>query len=299
VNGAAACQRPNMQPGDIASLARSVIPGTGTLDIEPVSVGLVNEVYRVVRGNLAYALRVASGRSGYQDPGWEARVLAAACSAGLAPPLELFDPERGIFVLRWVEGRPWTRMEAQASANIGRIADLLHRVHALAVPAPTRRMNPKAWMDLYGAALSSRESSGRDTGLREAAASTAAQLAQLPSTSGALCHSDLHLQNLLQSGTALMLLDWEYAHVSDPLWDVAGWSANNDFEHELRRELLANYLGNAPSELEWKRFGLLAWLFDYVCLLWSELYLCSKPDPQGAIAARARLLDARLRIPAN
>jgi hypothetical protein len=36
----------------------------------------------------------------------------------------------------------------------------------------------------------------------------------------------------------------------------------------------------------------LVWLYDYVCLLWSELYLSQRGD--GGVAARARLLAARL-----
>ncbi len=63
--------------------------------------------------------------------------------------------------------------------------------------------------------------------------------------------------NLLQEDDALILLDWEYAHVADPLWDLAGWCANNDFEAEMQRSLLTRYLGNAPILSEWQRFRLL------------------------------------------
>ncbi len=45
---------------------------------------------------------------------------------------------------------------------------------------------------------------------------------------GVVCHSDLHPMNLICGAESLILLDWEYAHVADPLWDLAGWSANND-----------------------------------------------------------------------
>jgi hypothetical protein len=39
----------------------------------------------------------------------------------------------------------------------------------------------------------------------------------------------------------------------------------------------------------------LGWLYDYVCLLWSELTLGRhRGEPPGGIAARAGLLAARL-----
>jgi thiamine kinase-like enzyme len=105
--------------------------------------------------------------------------------------------------------------------------------------------------------------------------------------------------NLIQDGESLILLDWEYAHVSDPLWDLAGWAANNDFEAETQRDLLRSYLGAAPSTSEWIRFRLLMWLYDYVCLLWSALYLNTRGGGANEISRRATLLDARLRLPAH
>ena len=52
--------------------------------------------------------------------------------------------------------------------------------------------------------------------------------------------------NLIERDESLILLDWEYAHVADRLWDLAGWSANNDFEAEVQRSLLTRYLASAP-----------------------------------------------------
>jgi len=95
------------------------------------------------------------------------------------------------------------------------------------------------------------------------------------------------------------LLDWEYAHVTDPLWDLAGWCANNDFDAETQRDLLTRYFGNSPSSSQWQRFKSLLALYDYVCLLWSQLYLSVRGTPGDSVAQRARLLDARLRLPAH
>jgi thiamine kinase-like enzyme len=112
-----------------------------------------------------------------------------------------------------------------------------------------------------------------------------------------LCHSDLHTLNLIDRGDSLMLLDWEYAHVADPLWDLAGWSANNDLEGECQLDLLANYAGRPPTGDESLRMRLLGWLYDYVCLMWSELYLSLPRGTKryGGVSGRARVLEARLK----
>jgi len=288
-----------MQPRDLQRLGRSVVPGTGTPDIEPLSCGLSNETYRVIRGGCSYTLRVAIEPhfDFGQDLSWEARVLKAAGAAGLAPQLLHCDPLRGVFVSRWVSGRSWSTQEARSCAKFGSIAGLLRRVHELRVEAPVRLFGPLAWVERYSAALA-RVGRPAEPALRAAAAARLDDLARLPGVAGALCHSDLHAMNLIECDQSLILLDWEYAHVSEPLWDLAGWSANNDLQAEAQRSLLAQYLGAAPTPGQWARFRLMLWLYDYICLLWSELYFSLRPA-DSAVAGRATQLDARLRVPAH
>jgi aminoglycoside phosphotransferase (APT) family kinase protein len=294
-----------MQRTDIERLSCSLVPGTGTPEIQTVSCGLINATYRVIRDGCSYTLRVAVERPFdlRQDFGWDVRVLQAAGAAGLAPPLLNCDPLCGALVSRWVNGRSWSPQAARNCANIGSIAGVLRRVHDLRVPPPARLMSPLAWVDCYRAALS-RAGCPLDLSLCATAASRCDDLAKLPSVAGVLCHSDLHALNLIERDQSLILLDWEYAHVSEPLWDLAGWSANNDFEADAQRDLLAQYLGAAPTRRQWTRFRLLLWLYDYICLLWSELYLSLQPtkgevSAKSAVTGRATQLDARLRVPAH
>lgn len=290
-----------MRLDEIELLGCDVVPGVGKLEIEPVGAGGVNEMFRVVRGHHTYALRVAGEQRGFFRPNlhWEAKVLALAGAADVAPPLVHVDPNRRVLLSRWIVGRSWSRSQTRTPANIGKISGLLRRVHALAIPEPARRMSPASWIEFYDESLSRHGVTGCDTELQRQAASCLAQLVLHPSVPGVVCHGDLHIHNLIQRRSTLVLLDWEYAHVTDPYWDLAGWSANNDFGRMARVMLLATYLGAIPSRAQSQRLALLAWLYDYVCLQWSLLYLDSKRDFGGAIAARATQLDARLRIPAH
>jgi len=253
-----------------------------------------------VRDGHSYALKAAAPhRADFGlDLAWEAQLLKRAGSLGLAPPMVYCDPKRAV-LSRWVVGRTWSPLEVRRAANIAKIAQLLRRVHALPVPLPPRVMSPKSWIEVYGAALSRHSRGASDGALRAAAELQLQQLAELPPAAGVVCHSDLHAMNLMQVDETLTLLDWEYAHVSDPLWDLAGWAANNDFEPETQRELLTNYLGIASTAAQRKRLRLLSWLYDYICLLWSELYLNMRRDGVNGVRQRATLLDARLRLPAH
>jgi thiamine kinase-like enzyme len=194
------------------------------------------------------------------------------------------------------------------------MAGLLRRVHALPIPAPARVMNPAAWIALYEAALAGTACAPpwpSPWPRAELSDSLRRQLALLdaaePSTP-VICHSDLHRQNLVMGGEARgggtgaspILLDWEYAHVADPWWDLAGWASNNDWQADEAEGLAFCYLGRGPVAGERARLRSLMWLYDYVCLLWGELYARLRAGFGSAasvqeVAARADHLLRRLR----
>jgi len=312
-----------MRPDELESVLSGHVPGEGKLEFHRLGNGLVNETYRVIRGASAYVLRMAAANSDDLglDRAWEARVLERAVAADLAPVPVYCDPQRGILIARWVEGRPWSPEDVRRQSNIARMAELMRRIHALPMPVPARVMSPPEWIEYYGAALTRHPDVSAETsaspgapGARDLSAAAARRVSALSVLQGVdpvVCHSDLHSLNLVDRGDSLLLLDWEYAHAADPLWDLAGWSANNDLEDDLRHDLLASYTGRPPTRNECSRLQLLGWLYDYVCLLWSELYLklnrhelpgvptppaapAAPAGPQGGVAARARLLAARL-----
>src|SRR6202171_3679341 len=195
-----------MLPAELEGMVSSHVPGRGALEIQRLSDGLVNETYRVLRDGNAYALRVAVANSSDLglDRAWEARVLQRAVAADLAPELTYCDPQRGILIARWVDGRSWSLVEVRRQANISRMTELMRRIHALPMPTPARVMGPATWIDYYSAAA---RQSIRDPGagpapggptapstaeaLRTAATARLAALALLPSVGPVVCHSDL------------------------------------------------------------------------------------------------------------
>jgi thiamine kinase len=286
---------------EIEALCAAIVPGEGAVHIHELSRGLVNQSYRVARDGRDYSLRlaIADGAAIALDRAWEARLLQVAGAAQVAPALRFQDAARGILLSDWLPGHTWRGVDAGDAAAVEPIAQLLRRVHALSVPRPAHRMNPAEWLEHY-------ESAGPGALRRRPAATRVLnEWAALPAAPAVVCHGDLHALNLVQCGDSLRLLDWEYAHVSDAYWDIAGWCANADFTESAKRRLLACYLGGAPSQEQWRRLELLLWLYDYVCLQWSALYLYRQTaDPAAgaaaaSMAARAALLDARLSIPAN
>ena len=277
-------------------LALRWVPGGGPVTLKPLAAGLVNESYRVERDGRLYSMRLAADALELGvDHEWECRVLQCAARAGLAPAVACCEPSRGILVAEWTGGHAWTSEELRLPDNIRALTGLLRRVHALPIPRPARIMSPAAWIALYGrAAARAGIPPAASAGLRGAADAHLGELAAIPSAHGVLCHSDVHRLNLA-AGEGLVLLDWEYAHVSDPYWDLAAWIANNDGTASFATDVLAGYLERPAREHESERLRLLIWLYDYVCLLWSELYLTQRAcAPGGEVSARAGTLVRRL-----
>jgi thiamine kinase-like enzyme len=295
-----------MSRNTLEEFALRWVPGEGPVEIHSLTSGLVNQSCRVARSGRLYSMRVAAdSRDLGLDREWECKVLGAAAAAGLAPAIEYCDPAQGILVADWVSGRSWTPEEIRQPDQIHAMAQLLRGIHALPVPQPARIMNPADWIAHYADALAvPRGTAGRpsagaalsSTGLRGAADARLALLAVSPSQppEPVLCHSDLHRLNVT-IGARLMLLDWEYAHVSHPYWDLAGWVANNDWTDALAGDLLARYLQRPAEPDEVAHLALFVWLYDYVCLLWSELYLKQRPgEASEGVSARAERLANRL-----
>ena len=58
-----------------------------------------------------------------------------------------------------------------------------------------------------------------------------------------LCHNDMLPANVLDDGQRIWIVDWEYAGVGHPLFDLAGISVNCEFSNEQDREFLTAYRG--------------------------------------------------------
>jgi hypothetical protein len=284
---------------DIQALAERIAPGSGSAQTQRLSTGLFNHTYRVVRDHAVYVLRVASPSAPLpQDRAWEIRVLKAAGQAGLAPPLLYADADGGVLLLRFIAGTPLSAADARGRGSLAQVVNLMHAIHALPIPVPPHAMTPAEWIDRYTRALGA-AGTGRARAFAPAADAKLELLQLMPGAPRVVCHSDLHRLNVLQRPNhGLLLLDWEYAHVADPYWDLAGWSANNDLPDEMQRALLESYARAPSGEVQWTRFKLLHWLYDYICLLWIELYVRWRPADAG-LTQRAAWLERRLAEPAS
>ncbi len=254
-------------PAQVADVALDL--GAGAIrDIEPIKHGLTNRSWLVSTDNDRFVVRISDAGSAQQlqiDRDSEAVVLQLVARAGIGSQVLRCDPARGILVTRYL-GTTWTAQDAHCDDNIDRLAGLLRRLHALDVPAGVRAVDLAATVHGYIRTLHERGVHGGLAlpALRECADKTAMQLRK--GSAACLCHNDVHHLNIVD-GDALRLIDWEYAGVGEPLFDLASLCVYHRYGRAQRERLLTAH-GAPSAAINWQRLELACWLFDYIRDLW-------------------------------
>jgi len=214
------------------------------------------ERFAVLRVDERGARRLGLNRAA--EPG----VLGNAAAAGLGPSVIHADADRGLLLTDWLHGTVWSAADLQQSGNLERAAVLLSRVHAAPLAAPV--------VDL-GDAINRYATLARS--LRdELAAAAHRQLAHcLAGTTGTpcFCHNDPTPGNFIAAlDGELRLIDWEYAGLCYPGFDLAALAAGAGLAADQVRRLLGAYRGRAPTPGEIEEH--LAWesLYRVVSQLW-------------------------------
>ena len=103
-------------------------------------------------------------------------------------------------------------------------------------------------------------------------------LSQLDSESPVFCHNDLSSHNVGWLGDRLLAIDWEYAAMGSPHYDVA--SASEGMKHNERHELAMRVLENTFDKNMWSIACRVAPLINYLWALATE-------DHDTALSLRA------------
>lgn len=192
--------------------------------VTPIEGGTVNRSFIVETPGGRYFLRLheAVGVALGADHAREARLQAAAAHAGLAPPLIHADPAHRFAVSEFLDGRVWTPADFEVEGQVRRLGITLQRVHEvlppIAAPFDLAALLEGFFERITAAVPAERAPLGA---LIERARGIFGKVAS--DTRGAtLFHSDPHHSNLIERPDGrLQLVDWEYAAVGDPLYDLA------------------------------------------------------------------------------
>jgi thiamine kinase-like enzyme len=215
----------------------------GAIRIEPLPGGLTNENWRVESHGRTYAVRTGADAPllGISRAN-ELACTRAAAELGLAPPIHWHAP--GVLVSEFVAGTPLT--PELAAQRIDRVAATLRAIHAAGAQVTGHLQHFCAFQvarTYVRAAVERGLSLPAGAAAEQLLAEVAALRARVAPFVPTFCHCDLMPANLLDDGERIWVIDWEYAGIGHPLFDVAGLASNCEFDAAQDRALLRAYFG--------------------------------------------------------
>ena len=269
---------------DTAAMARA--------RLTPIPGSLSNFAWHAVTGTAENFVRLA--RPGSEKLGAsldaEAEILHQVAAAGLAPAVVRCDPGARLLVTRWIDARSDVP-GITAPHSLEQVGEAMARLHALHVPAHLRHVRFGEQARLLEAALPA------STLRADFTAVAAAVFARLDTERTlVLCHHDIHSQNIIiDAGHRLWLVDWEYAGLGAPIFDLASFTCQADLSPTAVHALCSAYL-RAGGAVEQDRLALACWAFDYVQWLWYQSLrgtAADGPEPVE-VARRSDRIELRL-----
>jgi thiamine kinase-like enzyme len=207
--------------------------------IEPLGGGITNHNFRVDVGHEAFVLRIGGDDTellGIERSAEHAASLTAA-GLGLAPEVLSFLEPEGFLVTRYVEG-------VVGKVDVAQVGTLLRRLHD--GPAIPGRFDSFRVVEDYRAIAEDR---GAAIPAAYTWARSLAQRIEERRRGEPLrpCHNDLLNANFIAEGDRLWVVDWEYAGMGDPFFDLGNFAVNHELDADGERLLLESY-GSCDGE---------------------------------------------------
>jgi thiamine kinase-like enzyme len=248
--------------GELDHILAELAPTLGEPDGEPTALdgGITNRNFRAVFGGQEYMIR----RHGRQtellgiDRQAETAASEAAAAIGIAPPV--VARVSGGLVTRFVPCTPVGEDELRARA--GEVAVALRRFHECGLSLPCSFWVP----DLLAGYAEIVRSRGAEVPVEyeETVAAAARIVAVVPLDSPRPCHNDLLPGNIIRARAdgAIMIVDWEYAGMGHPYFDLGNLSVNNAFDADADELVLASYHAEPATDQRRARLALMRVLSD-------------------------------------
>jgi thiamine kinase-like enzyme len=247
--------------------------------------GLTNRVFRLDH----VVLRVpGKGTEEYINRGNEVVAARLAAKAGVSPDVIFADATSGMMVTKLVP-EAVTMTPDNFKSRVGsprRAGEALRKLHVSNGVFPFR-FELFAMIDDYLKVISTKDVDlppGYHDVLREAE-KIRGVLARNP-VPLVPCHCDPLCENFLDDGKRMWIVDWEYAGMNDPMWDIGDLSVEGAFTDEQDMEMLTSYFGGVPSAHDHGRMVIYKAMCDLLWTLWGLIQHANK-NPADDFAAYA------------
>ena len=209
--------------------------------IVPLSQGITNTNYVVDLGDEQVVIRIPGKNTRLLgiDRDNEVAVGRLAATIGVGPELITLDETTGCIVTRFIEGRPIPTEELAREPLLGHFVQTLRQVHTAGTV--TTVFDPVGVIHHYRDEATAREVTAPFH--VDEAFSLLERISNVrPMRPTVLGHNDLLNANLLYDGR-IRIVDWEYAGMTDPFFDLANVAVNNGFSRDSEVDMVRHYFG--------------------------------------------------------
>ena len=199
----------------------------------------------------------------------EHAATVAAAGVGIGPEVTAFIRPEGYLVTRYIVGSPVSDAAVHQPETLRRVADSLRRIHdGPAIPGlfvPLRMVEAYRALALErGVVIPAAYDLAAAVGRRIEMALLSNPIELRP------CHNDLLNANFIDDGTRIRIIDWEYAGMGDPFFDLGNFSINHELTRDEDEILLTAYDGDVrPDRLA--RLTLMRVVSDFREAMWGVL----------------------------
>jgi thiamine kinase-like enzyme len=247
------------------------------LTIRPLSGGITNRNFLVEPAGRSdrFVIRLAGNDTHLLGISREVEHAAtvAAAGVGVGPEVTAFIRPEGYLVTRFIEGSPVSDEAVHRPDTIARVADSLRRIHD-GPPIPGLFV-PLRIVEAYRALAVARGVPIPPEYERASAICRRIEMAFLANPVELRpCHNDLLNANFIDDGQRIRIVDWEYAGMGDPFFDLGNFSINHELTADEDAALLAAYdLPNpvADRAARLARLTLMRTVSDFREAMWGVL----------------------------
>lgn len=232
--------------------------------------GLTNRNYLLHTPSGQFVLRLpGEGTSDYINRAAESFNARVASEAGVNAELVFFDPQDGVMLTRFLDkAHTMNALRFRDPGALDRAGKALRRLHEQG-PAFQGRFELFEQIEHYLSALGRRKAeipSGFEE-VRGQALEVQKTLERHPVPLVA-CHCDPLVENFLDDGERVFVIDFEYAGNNDPMWDLGDLSVEGEFDESQDRLLLRAYFDGSPNPFDHGRMVMYKALCDLLWTLW-------------------------------
>jgi len=199
----------------------------------------------------------------------EHAATVAAAGVGVGPEVTAFIRPEGYLVTRFIEGSPVSDEAVHQAVTQRRVGESLRRIHD-GPPIPGLFI-PFRIVEAYRLLAAAR---GVPIPPEYEVAQSFARRIELACLTSPIemrpCHNDLLNANFIDDGTRIRIVDWEYAGMGDPFFDLGNFSVNHGLTPDEDAEVLRAYEGDVRSD-RLARLTLMRTMSDFREAMWGVL----------------------------